>query len=454
MSSQFPVPSSQLKEWLRARTPALQFFFALLIFVFAGVVHAEEPPDNSWQLSDHLSWDLRILTYGVFMQPAESTQNPGNMFMRLPHRIGSLDARPDLRLNLPRLEFSAKPRMRLSYQDRYEDDWHLNEWLARFKVRENLFVSYGRENLQWGPSFLFSPSNPFFVDNGRRNTFMEVPGMDFARLVWLPGGNWTVSLIANTGEGSYKNIGSGADELEIRLYRFEKTYAVKTDYVGRSNYFSFILSRKDKAETALGFYGGWTAADAVLLYAEGSISQRSRALRPMKNQSPFGFSLEMTRIHDTALRPVILAGGSYTFPSKGILTLEYAHHSPGYSASEAGHYYEFRENAAAAFNPEDPWFMYAQQNLGVVALNGLRFLRRNYAMAQYSHPDIANRFDLTLRWTQGIDDGSGMFTSILSCSVGKHLELFSVETFTAGGKNKEFTSIVSNQWQLGLQYTF
>jgi hypothetical protein len=48
---------------------------------------------------------------------------------------------------------------------------------------KNLYLSYGRENLQWGPSYLFSPSNPFFHDNGRSNPKKEIPGMDFARLV-------------------------------------------------------------------------------------------------------------------------------------------------------------------------------------------------------------------------------------------------------------------------------
>ena len=77
-------------------------------------------------------------------------------------------------------------------------------------MRENLFVSYGRENLQWGPSFLFSPSNPFFQDNGRRNTYLEVPGMDFGRLVFIPASAWAISFIANTGEGLNKTTGPGS----------------------------------------------------------------------------------------------------------------------------------------------------------------------------------------------------------------------------------------------------
>ena len=90
----------------------------------------------------------------------------------------------------------------------------------------------------------------------------------------------------------------------------------------------------------------------------------------------------------------------------------------------------------------------------MTASTGLRFLRRNYSMVQYSQPDIADRIDLTFRWTRNLDDGSSRFTSIFGCSVGNHMELFSVGTFSIGDRNKEFTSILDNQLQLGLQYTF
>ena len=140
--------------------------------------------------------DFRALTYGVDQKPANSSQNPSNNFLQMAQYITVLELRPDLRLNLDPLELSAKPRVRLDYsfwregvrkgESQGDDDWFVNEWLARLKARENLFLSYGRENLQWGPSFLFSPSNPFFQDNGRRNPYLEVPGMDFGRLVWIP----------------------------------------------------------------------------------------------------------------------------------------------------------------------------------------------------------------------------------------------------------------------------
>jgi hypothetical protein len=163
-------------------------------------------------LAEHFSFDFRILTYGIIQEPSNSSQNPGNNFLQLPHYLADLEIRPDLRLNIDPLELSVKPRMRLEYsiwregdlkgKSEWINDWYINEWLARWKVLQNLFISYGRENLQWGPSFLFSPSNPFFQDNGRRNPYLEVPGMDFGRLVWIPESSWTISFMKDRTKSS------------------------------------------------------------------------------------------------------------------------------------------------------------------------------------------------------------------------------------------------------------
>jgi len=86
--------------------------------------------------------------------------------------------------------------------------------------------------LQWGPSFIYSPSNPFFSDNGRSNPFMEVPGMDFVRLIVIPHSIWTISFIVNTDEG--RNTLLGTDP-------FKTSVAAKIDFTGRKNYASIIF---------------------------------------------------------------------------------------------------------------------------------------------------------------------------------------------------------------------
>jgi hypothetical protein len=406
------------------------------------------------KLAEHFSFDFRILTYGIIQEPSNSSQNPENSFLQLPHYLADLEIRPDLRLNIDPLELSVKPRMRLEYgiwregdlkgKSEWTNDWYINEWLARLKVFQNLFISYGRENLQWGPSFLFSPSNPFFQDNGRRNPYLEVPGMDFGRLVWIPGSAWTISFIANTDEGRNKIVSPDP---------FEKTYALKVDYTGRENYGSMILSYKEDSKTLLGFFGGWTISDAILLYAEGVITQGSNALYPKRDGSPLGASMQKFHKDDSTIKPVLLIGGSYTFAGSGTLTLEYTYNSPGYSDSEAENYYSLRRRASGAITLGGLVSALGQKTLGQTAVTGLRFLRKNYAMLQYTQNNIKNKIDLTLRWTQSLNDGSGQFTTVVSYSLGNHLELFSVGTVMAGGKNTEFGSILDYQWMIGLKYT-
>ncbi|HUJ70039.1 MAG TPA: hypothetical protein VLW86_10985 [Syntrophorhabdales bacterium] len=441
---------------------------AVMAITAAGVEAEESPTPAAGPgsfLAEHFSYDLRVLSFGVLQQPTSSTQNPSNNFLQLQRYVGDGELRPDLRLSLGNLDLSAKPRARLDYNawedgtrkgdSDWDHDFFVNEWLARLKLRENLFVSYGRENLQWGPSYLFSPSNPFFQDNGRRNTFLEVPGEDFGRLVWIPAASCSFSFIANTDPGLNKTTGPGAFLSSTPPPPFERTYTVKADYTGREAYASLILSRRQDAENVLGFFGGWTATDAILLYGEGAFTQGSTGLYPVEERfSPLGASMETVHKDDSAIDPTILLGASYTFESKGILSLEYAYYGPGYGEHDAETYYDLRRRAAQSLALQGPIAGLSMETLGQTAQTDLRFLRKNYAMLQYTQTNIRNDIDLTFRWTQNLDDGSGQFFALASYSLGKHVELFSAAAFMAGGKNTEFGSVLDYQVMLGLEYTF
>src|SRR5208282_4774849 len=122
--------------------------------------------------------------------------------------------------------------------------------------------------------------------------------------------------------------------------------------------------------------------------------------------------------------------------------------------TEAEEYYGLRRRAAFAFTQAGPLSGLGMETLGETAVTNLRFLRKNYALVQYTQTNISNKIDLTFRWTQNIDDGSGQFTSVLSYSLGKHVELFSVGTLVAGAKNTEFGSVLGYQLMCGLEYTF
>lgn len=428
--------------------------FCILMPDIAGAGEAEEAaPEIIRKLTDGFAADLRFISYGIIQEPANSTQNPDNNFLRLPHYTADLELRPDLRLNIDLLELSLKPRAKMDFSiwqeganrgdTKWDSDLYVNEWLARGKARENLFISYGRENLQWGPSFLFSPSNPFFPDNGRSNPFLEIPGMDFGRIIWIPYSVLTASFIVNTDEG--RNTLSGPDP-------FARIYVLKIDYTGRENYASLIIAQKDYKKS-LGFFGGWTVSDALLLYGEGVINEGSRALYPQKDASPLGLSMQQTHQDDSAIVPVVLIGSSYTPAASGTISLEYAYNGPGYNSDDADNYYALRRNGAQALNMGDGAQALGRITLGQTVNPGLRFLRKNYALLQYTQNNIKNKVDIFARLTQNLDDGSCQVSAYMTYFLGDHVELFSLGVAGAGGTNTEFGSLVNYQLMVGIKFT-
>jgi hypothetical protein len=324
----------------------------------------------------------------------------------------------------------------LENESESDDDLFVNEWLARFGLSDTLFISYGRENLQWGPSYLLSPSNPFNQDNGRDNPYLEVPGMDYVRLVWIPSTAWSASLMVNTDEGrvdfstslarqreAFSRMGpeeqsdlirlvqpllSNSDEINRYLNReFETTYAAKIDYTGYEKYGSLVSShREGDGEYLVGAYGGMTVSDAALFYAEGRIE----------------FDGEGDKL---------LVGASYTFQRGSTATIEYYHNAGGCST----------EPIEACFlrGSADPTDF---------------LIRRNYLLAQYVDTRIMGNFNLVVRWVWNLDDYSSQAVNIFEYEVGDHIHLFFVGDGFTGGSDTEFGSLVNYSLMTGIQYAF
>ena len=293
---------------------------------------------------------FKALVFGRVQKPIDSTLNPNNDFLRIPRYSSDLEFRPEFSLEYRGLKMNVKPRLNINWQhwedgsregdDETDYDWFVNEWLVSLKLIKELFVSYERENLQWGPSFLISPSNPFFRDNGQSNSKREVPGMDFARLIWMPSSSWTVSFIANVDNGRQ----------EISWYGFEPVYALKLDYTTYRKYISLIVSHQRNNRGSLGAFAGWTVSDALLLHAEGTLSQGTNAMYPVTNPATLlGIQMNPIEEDETSPEGLFLTGGSYTFKFGPTLTLEYLFNSAGYSKKQADLYFELRRRASEAF---------------------------------------------------------------------------------------------------------
>jgi len=390
-------------------TAVLLALLALPAQVADTATTLERPAPLPWDGS--LDYRLEILGYGQEIRPADSDVNPGNALLNLPRFQAHLELRPDFELTWPRLRLRLKPRADLFYrewdsghaagQDDVDADVYFNEATVRLAIGDQLFVSYGRGNLQWGPSFLLSPSNPFQHGNGRDNPIPEVPGMDYARAVWVPDPAWSLSLIASLDEGR--------QEFLERLERFERGAAVKADYTGDGWYASLIASVREGSADAVtvGGYAGRNLGEAVLVYAEGNLPPR-------------------------AAESQALVGASYTFPWLAILSAEY--------------YYSGRGTTAEGLFRAFPVFD------GNALPSDLLF-RRNYFFLQY-YDEINNRLEVTVRWTLGLDDGSSRVAAFVTYAISDRIEGFALAAVEEGGSNSEFDSFIEYAWAVGLSLSY
>ena len=361
------------------------------------------------EISRGFSSRISLLGFGIAAQPVESGLNPNNI-LHIPRYQLELDLRPDLALNFRQLELSVKPRFELRWR-KWEDGIpqgdsttdvpvFVQEWLARYRLTNQLFVSYGRENLQWGPSYLLSPSNPFNRDNGQNNPRLEVPGLDYGRVVWIPSSHWTASFIANTDRGR-----------QDLIQDFNKTYAIKLDYTVEKKYFSLIPSSQEGGKSRIGFFGGWTVSDALLLHIEGSIPP--------------------DEIGDTA----ILVGGAYTLELGPTIAVEFYHDGEGCR----------QEDIALCFRPV---FLNTKPPADTL-------IRQNYLLVQYAHSRVWDTtFNFTLRWIRDLDDDSDRIIGIFEYDLSDHTQLFVIGNFGSGTKNTEFGGLLHYSVMAGVRYTF
>ncbi|MBI5551027.1 MAG: hypothetical protein HY911_05910 [Desulfobacterales bacterium] len=414
---------------------------------------AESEPSLTERIGQGWSYQLRLVGFGMATEAAQTPRNPENRIMALPQHTVGTQVRPDFRLDLDRLSLALQPRAEWYWEswdqgpEAYQaqrSDAFIHQWLVRLRCTEALYASYGRENLQWGPAYLTSLSNPFFEDNGKSNPKLELPAMDFARLVWVPSLTWGVSLIANTDQGR-QDISNAA---------FEERYALKIDYTGSADYGSLIFTYREAAlDQVSGFYGR-TLSDAVLVYAEGVVQRDPAGLYPQGTSNPLGYVMSTNDGSDDTWIGSMLGGLAYTLESGPTLSLEYLYYGPGYDDDEAQAFFDLLARAAGELQAGTVLTPLAYQALGATADPGLRFLRRNYLMLQATQNDIVDVIDLTVRWTRNLDDGSQRATLIAEWSLGDHLELFGIGNWDHGNERSEFGSIIDRQIMLGLTVIF
>lgn len=409
-------------------------------------------PDAIPSLGDELGRGFysryNLFGFGVYndLSKAQSDLN----LLGIPRSLYQLELRPDFSLAWRNIELGLKPRFSISGRETdatfgqfgdHRENWHqgyINEAYLRYRFSDRLTAIYGRENLQWGPASLLSASNPFNPNNGKSNPNVELPGLDYVRLVVIPGPAWTVSLIANTGAGRYGKedafspvantgvlgvatniVGLVSRYIDVVTGKplagdvFQKTYAVKLDYTGEGHYASVIVSHREHERNRLGGFAGWNASDALLLYAEGSVA------------STLAGSRDQPR--DTRL----LAGAAYTLESGATISGEYFRNAAGCVSAPV-------ILCADTFNVQPQ----------------LPLLRRRYAMLQYVDTKLWGNTNVLLRMIRNFDDRSYQASVNLEVEMGEHWQLYLTPTLSGGRDGSELGTLPKRAVFFGASYTF
>lgn len=361
----------------------------------------EEPFTFTSELWDELQggmvWRLNLIVFGIHQGPTNSLINPNNALDIPRHELG-FRFRPDFKLFFRRLELGVNPRWSFLWdhwlegnragRNELDQEVFVNEWIARVRLMDELFVSHGRNNLQWGPSYLISSSNPFNVNNGRNNPKFQVGGLDYAQLVWIPSDEWTFSFIANIAEGRTTTLIPNLNQtVQGPSGGFEKVYALKIDFTGTGKYASLIPSIDENGFGEIGFLGGWTLSDAFFIYGEG-------------------------RLKDGLNKTQLLGGASYTFEAGPTVVIEYFRNENGCT----------REPFALCFFP------------GLEKIDSKDVLfRRNYFLLQYSDTHLYDDFNVFFRYFGTPDDNSHRLITNLEYEAMDSAVLFLIPTVNIGG---------------------
>ena len=424
----------------------------LLTVMLLLLVPAISLAGDDAQDGNGVTYTVNTLLFGDAQYPAHSTQNPDNAFLNLYRYSTDLQVRPDLFLEKPSLSAVLKPRFTSSYRWWEDGMAHgktddqsrafVNEWRVQAKTISSLFLSFGKEKLLWGPSFLASPSNIIFRDTEKVNPKSEVEGKYLAKLLYVPNAAVSISAVAQTQK----------DENE-RRETLAPLQAVKADLMGGNYLVSVIAYHRRYDRLRLGSFGQWTASDALLLYYDGIVTRGTDALYPMQDAAdPLGGTFVKRYDDSEKLFTTALAGGSYTFLSGSTLSMEFLYNAQGYTDTEAQEYYRLRRSASEHLFDGGLLSGLSQKTLGEALGTGSPFLRRYYLMGQYQVREIGNVLDLIVRYAHSLEEHAGQAATILEWQLSERVRFFNMNTFGVHNSGEtEYNALVSKSIMAGIE---
>lgn len=402
------------------------FYFVLLFScILAGKV-AASTESGLFTLLDDYNLDYRFMVQSslIGLSLSDNVKDKVPRQWLPEHGLLSTEARLDLKATPSDwLTLGLNPRLRLNMtcpdEWHFEKDLYLNGWLLQVRPTDSLQLEWVRQNLQWGPSYLTSPSNPFGNENGKNMPSVELPATTYLKANWAPRDNYSISLLANVvGERVPRALSYPDAKLPDWLKflsslaesgnSFKPTYAIKNDFTFDRRNLSFILSKREGDNNPrAGIYGSWNILDEIIVYAEGSSNFHS------DNQ--------------------LLLGGTYTFVDGSFLALEYFRNEKRQSDSDSS---------------------IVAGNNSIGTSSGSAFVSRNYMLLQYVTNKLIDRTMLAARWIVNLDQNCHRLALQAEYELNDQTTLFANAVYDVGKNSDEYGSLIRTLVNIGVNFYF
>ncbi len=417
----------------------------LLASLAAGESMLAEPPVT---VRGSIDW----ISSGRAVKPTATPLNPSNRVLELPVGLAQTELRPNLKLeNGHILALVLRPRMltRVTWVQT-GSRWQEAEGDASFswielyltwRVSENVAMTYGRQNFQWGPGELTSPSNRFIQQSQlMRDPLFVVNSREMLRVNLSPSQVFSAVVLAELRD---------SDDQRRPDNPFRPRAQLKLEYGKNADYVGATVSSDSLGLVSFGEYAQIVLADALFLYVDASHQGWSEAYYPVTTPgAPLGTTTPVTtmaRRHPKPPRVLFtnaLAGLRYNFSSGEDVRVELLFNDAGYDRRD------FR--GALAAGRANPML------LPVITDPGFELLGDKILYASVRLPDLPPSKSLTLelRYAYSLADGSGLVFANMTANVLDALVAFVSLYGSHGPVYGEFSRLVRGAAVVGAVYTW
>lgn len=448
--------------------PTLNFVMLLplaLLALAAGENVASAVVEESVPQSEIGPWESTFNFDSILGASGQSFRqtspfNPDNQVFQLSRSQGTIFLRPGFKISKNRYAFVVRPRLtavtreapvsnlpnspvdsKASYIDLYT-----NEVFAKYDQGEYFQIALGRQNYQWGPAEILSPTN-FMLNEltSRAEPYYEVRGVNMARVNLSFGGAWswvTLAELPPLGDSSYGLSQHPVDGNE-------KRWLTKLDYNcnGGANFLGLEVGSRtrDRAMSLIGTYGAWAPTDAWQFYADAITGKGSDVPYPDATGVPSTAEIESSKIYTLGV-----IGLRYTFAGGTEWRIEQIRNDYGFTSAQQRDYLNALKRGGLS---------------QYLALQGVHSGRTMFYGTSYSYAAVRwagtskywryfHQPSLAIRALLSNTDGSAFTSATFETGLSDQIAIATYAGVATGADDSELTRVNSGVWGISLKHSY